>query len=268
MQTEIANNLFCGDHSWQLVINKNSKHETKIKELYTQHIQDSRPSINEPTADFGPLADDYKMSKLLMPKSDFTHDGLILPKSCEKYVTCWKISLNIALKLKKMIGRDSLVIDATANIGGITTALAKHFRYVAAYEINPDYFRVLEHNVNCYNFKNVTLINEDFTTISQFVTKPRAMIIDPPWYKHGASFNQDMNLSEVPLTELLTNLFTLCPDLLILVKLPDNYPVANYASIVFYKKMKFVIYDLPNWQKFNLDKEFQDFLRLSVQESL
>lgn len=183
-----------------------------------------------------------KLNYLMMPTVNF--DKVIIPESCEKLITSWRIGCDISNKLEKLLGTTKcLIIDATANIGGLTIPLSKKFQYVAAYEIEKSYCEILEKNINLYNINNVTIINEDFTSIIKFCTKPKAIIIDPPWYNTDGSFNQNMKLSGVNISLLIKYLF-LITDSIILIKVPINYlnSELNYSFTYNYKKMKFLVF--------------------------
>jgi 16S rRNA G966 N2-methylase RsmD len=194
-----------------------------------------------------------KINYLMMPI--FGNKKAFVPESCEKLVTAWKIGIDISDKLIKLIGTtDCLIIDATANVGGLTIPLSKRFRYVAAYEIEEYYCEILEKNLDSYGINNVTVINRNFNDIIRFCTQPKAIIIDPPWYNEDSSFNQDMKLSGVKIQTIIEYLFLISSPI-ILVKVPLKYENSelNYDFSYNYKKMKFLVFSRARHERVNHD---------------
>jgi 16S rRNA G966 N2-methylase RsmD len=118
--------------------------------------------------------------------------------------------------------KQKTITDATANIGGDTTAFARHFKHVDAIELKDDNFEALKENTK--QFKNVTLHKGD--SMKLYTWNTDVLYLDPPWGGPGykESTNLDLFLGETRVDEWLAEVVKR-PNKpkFIFLKLPANY---------------------------------------------
>jgi len=77
--------------------------------------------------------------------------------------------------------KHATITDATANVGGNTISFTNHFKYVNAFEINPQACSALKNNLSVYHVqKNVNVVCGDYTKKWNTVDQ-NAIFFDPPW---------------------------------------------------------------------------------------
>lgn len=152
------------------------------------------------------------------------------------YVTNYKDAeriMGIIIKHMKKFKhtRDSLIVDATACIGGDTISFAKKFRRVISIEFLADRFEFLKNNVEVYKLNNVELMNGNSLEIIPKLPNIDIIYVDPPWggknYKEKT--NLTLKLGDREIEDLANEFFdkdkmTSTP-LLIVFKLPKNYDI-------------------------------------------
>lgn len=185
-----------------------------------------------------------KKKNFIFPTPLTTINNIIMFPECANMITAHDIADSITAELCHLIGRDSIVIDATANMGGNAISFAKVFKFVICFEINKQYADALKSNLEQYGLTNTIVNNCDFTNITNFRICPQAIFIDPPWYIDNKP-NTNMALSNIPLTTLVDKLQTLTSAYL-LIKLPecvDTAIIAHIApiNILRYRKMQVLI---------------------------
>jgi hypothetical protein len=131
--------------------------------------------------------------------------------------------------------RDLTVTDATSNCGGSVLGFANIFGNVNAVEIDEKTYQVLSHNITAYGFKNVKLINDDYTKIMCDL-KQDIIFIDPPWGGRGYDSKVGLKLKLGDLTMREIVLKGLSVAKLVILKLPFNYDFSEFNGIEHYQK--------------------------------
>jgi 16S rRNA G966 N2-methylase RsmD len=154
------------------------------------------------------------------------------------------------------IDSSSVVVDATACIGGNTLSFAKHFEEVVAIELDEGRYKMLQHNtgvleeqrgsannntptrkrkrgkVTCMQGDCLTLIPELRQDNSLTVD---AVFLDPPWGAHLAkeTTSVDLHLGKLTLSEVCKQLVQLLvPELkYVLIKIPANFGMADLRAV-------------------------------------
>jgi 16S rRNA G966 N2-methylase RsmD len=136
------------------------------------------------------------------------------------------------------------IIDYTAGVGGNILSFSKYFNNVYAIEIDKLRSEYLLNNLNIYNQKNVTVINNssiNYNNESMLIIKPNTIFIDPPW--GGTCYRKNdllrLRLSDIPIEELVFDIFEKFSTInisssdsysnrLVVLKLPKNYDIENF----------------------------------------
>ena len=93
---------------------------------------------------------------------------------------------------------ETIAIDLTASVGGVTLPLAKSFMKVIAIEIDEHRAKLCHRNMQNNNFaEKVEIINDDSIETIPKIAKdilgkhPKVVVVDPPWggkyYKHESN---------------------------------------------------------------------------------
>lgn len=144
------------------------------------------------------------------------------------------------------------ILDCTGCIGGDTIALGKAFNSVQSIEIDTERCEMLQNNVNIYELKNVTVVNECCIDYIKKSVSSDVIYIDPPW---GGSNYKNNEVTKLSIGNITIEEFTLglfngmfsegCPKLLAM-KLPKNYDYSYFCKIVNENKdMKIIKHKLP-----------------------
>lgn len=126
---------------------------------------------------------------------------------------------------KKGLEYNNIVItDATAGLGGNTFSFARLFKHVFAVEHDDTQYKLFENNVKAYDFKNITLYNDDYLNIYSKL-KQHVIFIDPPWggKKYRTFKHLRLNLSGIEIEKLAD---MLSQQSIIVFKLPLNYDMS------------------------------------------
>tara|TARA_Y100000780_G_C13600485_1_gene384406 strand:- start:8 stop:781 length:774 start_codon:yes stop_codon:yes gene_type:complete len=134
--------------------------------------------------------------------------------------------------IKKHIDpKKSVLLDATAGIGGFIFNISDEFKKVIGYEIDEEQFELLKHNLKIYGIKNAKIRNKDFTE-NLGEKKGDVVIVDPPWggldYKSEKKLN--LKLGELTMNKLVDKLNVK----LILLKLPINHDLDIFKKYNHY----------------------------------
>jgi 16S rRNA G966 N2-methylase RsmD len=144
--------------------------------------------------------------------------------------------------IKNEIGINSIIMDATAGIGGNTISFAKYFNSVVSIELNKLRFDILQNNINIYNLSNVQLINGD--CINYLTLNYDGIFFDPPWggpdYKYKKKLK--IKLGEYTLEKICYKIIK-TKNKLIFIKLPFNYDLSEFVNFN-YKITKIKNYQL------------------------
>lgn len=122
------------------------------------------------------------------------------------------------------------ITDATANCGGSVLGFAETFNHVNAVEIDTPTFDILKHNVVIYGYKNITLINADYTAIMGDL-KQDVIFVDPPWGGRGYDLKTGIRLTLGTLSMREVAIRGLDGARLVVLKLPLNYDFSEFSDI-------------------------------------
>jgi hypothetical protein len=135
------------------------------------------------------------------------------------------------------VSKGSIILDATACIGGNTYAFAKLFKHVHAVEIDHSRATMLKHNMTVLAVDSTVTVHEgDFcvmwrSLVREFDPKDAVVFIDPPWgginYKYRRTIS--LKLGDYELSDLCLELDACFKALVI--KVPYNYDYAHFKSV-------------------------------------
>jgi 16S rRNA G966 N2-methylase RsmD len=124
------------------------------------------------------------------------------------------------------------ITDLTGNVGGDTISFGLHFKKVDSIELDESNFKVLEHNVQVYNLRNITLHHGD--SLKVYKWKTDVLYIDPPW--GGPEYKEqivlDLFLGDKRIDEYISSLIKKKwkPNYIFL-KLPSNYNFSRFDDM-------------------------------------
>ena len=191
----------------------------------------------------------------LFPKTNGVNvQNLLIDFESVSYITTPSESKKISEIIVKHLAKhknakEATIVDATGGVGGDTISLCNFFGSVISIELDPIRFEYLKHNVNEYQFKNVTTINGDSTIIIPKIPYVDAIYVDPPWggkeYKSKDNLRLLMGVTE--LESFVLNCFNkefslACPSIIAL-KLPKNYDI-KYLFEMLSEKLDIYLYEL------------------------
>lgn len=130
-------------------------------------------------------------------------------------------------------GKNKIIVDCTAGLGGNTISFAKYFKKVIGIEISKERFELLQNNINVYNLQNTELINGscvDFINNESNMNNIDILFFDPPWggpdYKKNTKLN--FKLDDIELVTLMNKIKS--KNKSIFLKLPFNYDLDEFNS--------------------------------------
>ena len=175
-------------------------------------------------------------------------------------VSHWKDNQKIIEYLDKINFnyKDTLLVDATANVGGVTIYMAKYFKEVIGIELDGLNYNMLRNNVKLYELKNVSLLfGNSIELLPKIIiknkTKNKVVFFDPPW--GGLNYREnkeiDLFLGDLNLYEIVD--FIIQNVNLILIKAPHNYNIQRFREVV---KYKIDIIQLKKYQVIVVSNEF------------
>jgi len=140
------------------------------------------------------------------------------------------------LELKKILQnifknhKNMKIIDTTANIGGDTLLFSDIFKYVYSIEYNKNTYKILKHNINIYNRKNVLCVNDDSVKLLGKL-KADIVYIDAEW---GDIFyylrnNIDLYLGNLNIIDIIQQHLTKYK--YFIIKVPINYNINHFVNI-------------------------------------
>lgn len=113
------------------------------------------------------------------------------------------------------------ILDATAGLGGNLLSFAKLFHKTTGIELDKTRFKLLENNIKCYNYDNITLINDNCLN---HLKDYDVYFFDPPWggpeYKKKELLN--LYLGNTSLDEIVK---IIPKNKYIVLKVPYNYNI-------------------------------------------
>lgn len=101
----------------------------------------------------------------------------------------------ISRGIEKVLGKDIVVTDSTANVGGNCINFAERFRGVNAVEIDKMSFDVLKRNVEVFGLTGkVNLVHGNYMVVFNKINQD-VIFIDPPWGGRGYKDLEVLDLS-------------------------------------------------------------------------
>ena len=186
------------------------------------------------------------MKKHLFPylKDDNKIQQLMIDKDAIHYITVRRYATQITQIILKHVNilhkniKDIIITDATACVGGDTLTFAKICKSVNAIEISKMRCEYLQKNVNIFEFKNVTIYNDDCDNIIHALPNHDIIYIDPPWEPYGKSYKSYEKLTlpfcGVNLDNYCNKLFDSSHMLkvpsMVVLKLPKNYDMEHFYN--------------------------------------
>lgn len=159
-----------------------------------------------------------------------------------------KINYFLYNYIKKYNLNKIILTDATCGNGGNTIHFSLYFDKIIAIDKCKIHCNITENNINVYNLKNVSIINDNYLNIMYKITQD-IIFIDPPWggpsykkYKNIKIYLSNLEISQIAINILKNNITKL-----IAIKVPYNY---DFYS--FYKKLKYKNINTINLQKCKL----------------
>ena len=179
----------------------------------------------------------------IFPKKDnVIYTNLQVDSEVLLYITHRSDSEKISsLIIQKLISLDnnktalnSIIVDATACIGGDTITFCKNFGIVIPIEENSLRFKYLINNLKVYEFNNVYPIEGNAMDMIPNIEMPIDVIyIDPPWGGKEYKLQEKLELSfaTFALEDVIIKLFGSIKSLkIIALKLPKNYDYENFQK--------------------------------------
>jgi len=219
-----------------------------MKEIGTFNIKDKYIEIEDKS--------NYRYIKFKGDGGPLTNEGHLKK---EKYSLTHKYDADyISLYIKeKIINKlnDVVIVDGTTSLGGNFCSFVEHFNFIIGIEINQIRFQKLVKNLEYkYGFefenkkrllkvknKNIILINDSFMNCLNDILKIKKKIIiflDPPWGgKDYKLFDYViLGLHGIPMHIIVKNIKSVNKDIIIILKLPENYFLQSFNNIPFDKK--------------------------------
>ena len=164
--------------------------------------------------------------------------SITLPKKADTISELIKKYCNIT-------GRQIIITDATAGVGGNVLSFCKYNYIVNAVEIDNERFHYLKHNIKEYKYDNmITLYNDNYINIFENLVQD-VIFIDPPWGGLDYKKTEDitLKLGDIEIEELCNIINNKKLAKLTVLKLPFNYNL-NYIKRMVHQT--FTIYKLKN----------------------
>lgn len=154
--------------------------------------------------------------------------------------------ISLLLKNNFINNHNINILDGTSGIGGNTISFCKYFKKVTAIEINKERYNFLVNNITQYDFKNITIINNDsINYLYKNYSNYHIYFFDPPWggpqYK---SYNKiKFNMGSKSLYEIALYLKERVAEKVLVFKLPYNYDFDEFNDFNYklYKIKKYYI---------------------------
>lgn len=171
------------------------------------------------------------------PNAEINFNKLQLAPNSSYSITKPK-DAKIIEKLINKVGKDLIIFDGTANVGGdsINFGLNSNVKKVYACEINTETFKKLENNVKVYGLENkVECFNLDTVElIKNCMFNVDILFLDAPWggkdYKSEKYL--DLEMGKYKLYEVI-RFATKCKNIKnIFLKVPYNYRIQSLMDVV------------------------------------
>tara|TARA_B100000929_G_scaffold262147_1_gene227322 strand:- start:10170 stop:10787 length:618 start_codon:yes stop_codon:yes gene_type:complete len=156
-------------------------------------------------------------------------------------------SKRIAEIISSYVSKKGTITDMTACVGGDTIRFSHVFKHINAIEISSERCQFLQHNVETYGCKNVSVFQGNCLEMIHRL-KQDVIYIDPPWggkkYKYKKKVN--LYLSTTPMWSICNNLQNLSK--IIVLKVPLNFNEEFFVKKLIYDKEKVKRYVLEKMQ--------------------
>jgi 16S rRNA G966 N2-methylase RsmD len=152
----------------------------------------------------------------------------------------WSLSLpNDANKISKIIlnefGKNIVILDGTAGLGGNVISFCNYFSYVFGIEINNNRYKLLKNNIEQNKLLNIEIINNNSLELiieNYFDKNINCYFFDPPWggpnYKKFK--NIKLKLGDYSLINLINIIKNINKKKSIIFKLPNNYDLEEFNN--------------------------------------
>jgi len=152
----------------------------------------------------------------------------------------WSLSLpNDANKISKIIlnefGKNIVILDGTAGLGGNVISFCNYFSYVFGIEINNNRYKLLKNNIEQNKLLNIEIINNNSLELiieNYFDKNINCYFFDPPWggpnYKKFK--NIKLKLGDYSLINLIIIIKNINKKKSIIFKLPNNYNLEEFNN--------------------------------------
>lgn len=174
------------------------------------------------------------------PKSNIDLNKLHISLEGMYSISHWKDNEKILNYLNnlKYNYKNATLIDATANVGGISLYMSLYFKKVVAVELNYLNYKMLKHNIKIYKSQNIeALLGESTNLIPKIINdyKKTIVLIDPPWggldYKENKVI--DLYLGDMNVYEFIDYIIDSVE--MVILKAPFNYNLLHFKEIIKYK---------------------------------
>lgn len=187
--------------------------------------------------------------KLFYQKEGIDYTKLKLSNIGIYSMTRYEMANKICKIITKLMNTKKLVItDALANIGGMTTLLAKDFEHINACEIINLHADIIKNNLKVYGYDNkVNIINDDYFNV-MYKLKQDIIFFDPPWGGPNYKEKEDgviLHINNVNIWCIINSLLKYAKYLLVLI--PYNFSGSDLLKIN--SKFEIIILDKDKCDK-------------------
>ena len=174
-------------------------------------------------------------TKLFLEPPGKNYKGLQIDRESISYITTPRNAITVSWIIRSnldAIGVKDLstitIFDGTSGVGGDTIVFGHIYGHVIGCEIDSKRFKMLENNVNMYDLRNVTLVNDNCLKLMFDINYFDVVYLDPPWGGRDYKHQQNLTLTigdksvETIVNELISDASRSDPKLIVL-KLPKNY---------------------------------------------
>lgn len=145
----------------------------------------------------------------------------------------------ISRKIEKVLGRNIVITDGTANVGGNCINFAEKFIFVNAVEIDDMNFRVLQRNIRVFSLtKKVTLYKGNYMVLFNRI-KQDVIFIDPPWGGRGYKDVDVLDLwledgvgKKIYIGNIVRRLLSDRLAKMVVIKVPYNFSFTKFCALL------------------------------------
>lgn len=164
----------------------------------------------------------------LIPKSDkVIEEPFLIDKDSLMYISTHMDSKIISDIILKEVGKNAVIFDLTAGVGGNVISFAQNFKYVIACEINKIRAEYCKKNCESYGLDNVAVSQCDSIKYINSLRQISSDVVffDPPWGGYQYRFEEAVNLylGDLTVEEVCLLVKKKRDDIIVVIKLPLNY---------------------------------------------